>query len=384
MKAELKLKIHNRFDITVTDKATGEVAQTAQAENIILDNMKTLLMTAHGAYGSHIMYGKGTGTLSKTRTTLFNQLGRQSATVTSVDYSTTEACKSERKCVIPLGTHTGEIITEVGLSMASGNATLIVTHALLEDSEGNPVTIGPLTEMQEVTIYATTYASATGTDIDVYIDTTQTRPNMLLAVMLGVAGSTEFMDHSSNLLRLQTNKSPTQNNTNYLWASGAGIGTALQFQITTHDIELMQSRTNKTRFGTTHANYKVWSMVWGRSIHPTYWPICRTVFPNSIFNGYQFTNKAIGTGDGTTTVFNLPWSDIDTTKAYAFKVDGITLTEGTDYTLTNGLDLTSLTFATAPANNTPITGDWWVGYIPKDTDHVIDVQMFFTYSWEGA
>ena len=50
-------------------------------------------------------------------------------------------------------------------------------------------------------------------------------------------------------------------------------------------------------------------------------------------------------------------------------VNDVEQTEGTDYTF-NGL---SVEFGTAPASALPVTADYFCPYIPKDSDHVLDV-----------
>ena len=58
----MESRFHNRFDIEVRDKDTGELKQKGQAENIILDRIYTRLCN-FSSYFSYIHFGQGTGIL---------------------------------------------------------------------------------------------------------------------------------------------------------------------------------------------------------------------------------------------------------------------------------------------------------------------------------
>ena len=74
IKANMDCSIHNRFDIEVVDSITGEVKQTAQAENVILNQLWTRLLSPN-AYFNYIFIGTGNGTPSAPDTALFTHLG---------------------------------------------------------------------------------------------------------------------------------------------------------------------------------------------------------------------------------------------------------------------------------------------------------------------
>ena len=70
----IDLRARNKFEFELRDGATGELKQTAVAYNIIVDNFFTYIMK--GAYTPiHSMdIGTGTGTISATRSSLFNRV----------------------------------------------------------------------------------------------------------------------------------------------------------------------------------------------------------------------------------------------------------------------------------------------------------------------
>ena len=371
-------KIRNRFDFVVEDVKTGEVVQRAKAENTVLNNMVTFLQsTASGQYGVNIIYGTGTGTLDKTRTTLFARLGSILASGLTATYNVPPVESfSTRNIVIPPDTHTGQTLTEVGLSYWD-NSTSIVTHALLEDSEGNPISIGPLTDTQQVTIYSTVYATYTTADAGV-LPVIPSNGNRLIGAMLGVSAPNQINTNATRRLYASSDKTATDQTTNYM-SSLSGLGYEdINTWFGNHDLGTKTSQTSRIRFGAAKANGRVWSMYLGQynASVASRMTLLRILFPNALYSGHQFVGKAIGTGDGVTTEFSLPWSDINEIKAKTWYINGVaTAATVTENTTTS----TKIQFASAPANSAPITGDWWVDYIPKDSVHVIDVTFTVVY-----
>lgn len=155
------MKIHNKFEFVVTDIATGESKQVAKAENIVLDRYysEALSLIASTSTSTTRLYdgisvGRGTGTLDPSRTTLFDLIGRRAITVEEFVIGVPMSYRTV-KINIPANTYVGETITEVGLA-GPGTSSNVVTHALLKDSEGNPISLVK-TDTMVVDIYATLY-----------------------------------------------------------------------------------------------------------------------------------------------------------------------------------------------------------------------------------
>ena len=383
MNIDVGIKIHNRFDIEVKDIRTGEIVQKAQAENIVLNNMYSYLCSNVNnkvAINEYIHFGKGTGIISPLRTSLFNRLsGNQSTIVETVINSPPTASYCKKKIVITSSEQVGETITEVGIH--SANSTSVYTHALLKDSEGNQISIGPKTETQEITIYSTVYATVSlpdGCSLSLYTYSSKIL-NSLLKLLLGYETSSlsAINTNSQMQLRVSTDKNATNPTTYY-----SDYISQLYVSFTTHDIPNKKSSTGRVRFDSSVGNGKIWSIaIMGTNFQRD--GLMRILFPNTLWQGYNFIGKSIGVGDGSTKKFNLPWSDINTTKEYKIYIDGALKTKNVDYTLANEVEETSVTFADAPASGLAITGDWWVDYIPKDSDHVLDITLTITYG-EGA
>lgn len=151
MKAEIKPKFHNRFDIVVTNILTGEVEIRGQAENMVLDRIYTRLVTL-SSYFDQIVFGIGSGTMDPTRTTLFNRVGNKACTTVELirAFPVSKWTKSIR---LEATEYNGNILTEVGISETTTN---INTHAMITDAEGNQLTIEK-TPVRIIDIYATVF-----------------------------------------------------------------------------------------------------------------------------------------------------------------------------------------------------------------------------------
>lgn len=162
-KLSVNVGLHNRFDIEVRDAATGELRQRARAFNVICDTLwDRLLYQSTGTdpywairrYSTHILFGSGSGTPAASDTALFTQIGYRSISeaVTHTDVLNGSAYV-QTSVTLQAGDNVGDTLTEVGIGY---DTTHCVTHAMLEDMNGNPISIEK-TATDVITIYATIY-----------------------------------------------------------------------------------------------------------------------------------------------------------------------------------------------------------------------------------
>lgn len=160
---DINTSIHNRFDIEVIDSRTGKVRQRAQAENIILDQLWTILL-APASYFKYIHYGSGTVTPTASDTSLTEFIGcklcngyrtyydtddgnRIYGSDGSESYWLTTDIDSEKKVAsarmhiqLDENTAVGKSISEIGIAYSSVENSLC-TKALLKDMNGNSLII---------------------------------------------------------------------------------------------------------------------------------------------------------------------------------------------------------------------------------------------------
>lgn len=155
----LMARLHNRWDVEVVDAATGEVKQRAQGFNVILDRWWTEIASGNQT-PSWIQYGRGTGTPAASDTGLFSRISYVNASGSRDDSTLSQGFISWKySAQLAPNVAVGETITEVGLSYSTGGSTT-VTHAILTDMNGNPISITK-TATDIVNIYATVFLHLT-------------------------------------------------------------------------------------------------------------------------------------------------------------------------------------------------------------------------------
>ncbi len=329
MKINAGCGIRNTFTIHVDDIKTGEHREY-KAHNIILNSMWDRL-TAFSPYFVNIHYGQGdTEFNNPARTTLNSFLGTKAATSVSrvEDYPTSQWRK---RIVLQPDEEVGKTIKEVGIAYGS-TASCLLTHAPIQDSEGNSIQLGPKLDTEIYTIYADIFVSLWG-DYGAYF-----YANGLLNYLLGSASmATDQIAVGFHPDDTLTKSSTRTRNASEKWVQG------------------------KVRFEAADYNKDIRFLHWvnmGMQIElprPGVWP------------GAARTGVILGVGDGETTTFAIPnWEPKDVT----IYVDDVAQTEGVDW----DFDIFgNVEFDIAPASALPVTADYFCPYIPKDSDHVLDV-----------
>lgn len=386
MDIKVGAKIHNRFDIEVVDITTGEVVQKGMAENIVLNNMYNLLCSNDGTMiNKNIAYGRGTGTISASRTTLFNKIDSKVAEVIETKINPKGTPSYCKKVITILPTESiGDTLTEIGVE--GGVPLGLRTHALIKDAEGNPISIGPKTDLQQIFIYSTVYAEVTLPDfVDLIVFGGS---NELLSRMIG---NRDTILHTntvgSNYIQLAlSTRGDVTDSTNIDYSATDNAFFTSVYKVSPFGIYSIGARTSKTprvRFESADANQVrgIRSMLLKANHHSgtNNNVFLRATFPNSWFEGYHFTNKNIGVGDGVTQKFVLHRPYLNEFKEYKFYIDGVLQIKDADYILSNAVEETSITFINPPIIKNQITGDWWVDYIPKDGTMILDFTLTITY-----
>lgn len=319
MKIQEKAVLHNRFDIKVVDAKTGKVKQKAVGYNVILNNYFTsrLLDTPHYKTSNLLTYiaiGTGTGKPVITGTELFKYLTRKEVTTLETVYGyptsyTTKQIKLEAtEC-------NGKNITEVGFqAVRSGNFSdnyYQMTHAMLQDSEGNQIAIAK-TDTDVVYINATFYVTCTPSGFGTNGIYPAPEKNYLIRWLL--TGSTDgYLKFSRYPLTFSSDmESKFQGSKSYSFTSGVGNATTYQY-----DLPVIT-------FFDSECNNRIVK-------HLGIAGVGAFTFPNhEVFPPYQVNQLIIGEGDGQTTAFNIKAPLIQAKTARVF-LDGEEQIEGTDF-----------------------------------------------------
>jgi len=295
MEIEQGIKIHNRFDIEVRDSITGELKQTAQAENILLDSIYTRLCGG-STYFDYIHFGTGIGTPVATRTSLFTHLG----TKTAVDEELVKAIPLsswKRKIVLAPEEYIGETITEVGIAWGS-TASYLMTHAMIKDAEGNPISITK-TDTDVVTIYATVYVTFSTAIPELRwlgLPDSNRLINYLIGGSSAPSGSFGLLPIPSAYARLGSTPNAT-------WTS---------------DVANKKRKTNIPRFDINTAN--------GNALALDFTDLFELSFPaTGIHTGRAYANVPLGVGNGAEDTFALPSQNL-ISGTLVVKVNGVETT----------------------------------------------------------
>jgi hypothetical protein len=333
-KIKPKLKIHNEFDVAVRESTTGEIVKRAKAYNIALDAQVRAYVRAveesdDNSYTSGVcrMYvGRGSGVPSAIDTALFSEIASYEVVelgdTVSFALSTTEV-----KITIGETSLVGETITELGLGLSKRSSTTsasyctMISHAMLEDSEGNPISIGPKTDTQIIEITAKLYVEMTTT--------------------LGC----DFVWHKRNIYNAMfLPKSYAHNLLEGLVEFYPGLSRKLCSLSRVDDVYSMVA----SRLLSTEGNVETNSI---QAINIESLGFIR--FPNTTyFPAMTFTDDVIGAGDAATKCFDFV-SGFYVPGTVTVKVDGVLQTEGVDYKLQQGNQKTNL-FCNALKRYVPI------------------------------
>lgn len=324
--------IHNKFDITIEDVLTGE-KQSLTTYNIILDSFFNSFSLGYNYFKS-IGIGTGTGTLSVTRTTLFNPLDNLTTTLKSYSLAYPSSYKV-LEAKLETTDYNGSVITEVGISKYYPSLG-IVTHALLKDNEGNPISITK-TDTMVVYIQATVYCTITNSGLgDNGIYALPSEAYSLPKLILGLA------DANFNTLYMVSGYDQELESvgdiSNFAYASVSIGGFTYKYanNILTITIPV-------TTFNSATGNNGLVRYLGIRGIGAIKFP------DTSVMASYAVTDIVIGSGDGSTTDFNIKCPKI-VENSEVIKVDGVTKVRGVDYTIeyeNNCIDAYSLYHSTS-------------------------------------
>ena len=319
-KCQIQGSIHNRFDVYRKDILTGNEEQIGYGENIVLDAIYARLC-ALSTFFVNIHYGTGTGTLVPTRTSLFAHKGTKAATTTATQRALPTSYWQRSIILLP-SEEVGTTITEVGIAYDS-TASHLMTHSLLLDMNGNPLSITKK-DTDQITIYSTIYSTFSSGNEHIQMCKASGNP-LVLYLTGGSWSSVYFLTGRSNYPNHPTEQP-------YLFSDPVlkQLPSAASW-IT--DVANKRIYTSTQRMETGDSNGHI------REIGLT--NLFRLVLPDpDIYPGLPINGVAVGTGDGLATNFNLPslWVNPVGRKVY---IDGVEATSGIAFSLKRGLNFIS-------------------------------------------
>ena len=218
----------------------------------------------------------------------------------------------------------GATITEVGVAFGATNTNL-VTHAAIKDAEGNPISIGPKTAEQVITIYADIYFELGAFDAMYSGQIRWVQPlanNELLAYLMGGTYPTQ---------QFRVTRAPEFSNGTAPGSHGQSANILVADWI--KDAANKKVATPVRRLGVSVGNGEIRGYGLGSSNTAG---TIRAQYPISgVYTGKRIEGEVLGVADGVKTVFNPLWEMISNSVAAVLCNDGIEINSA-DYIVNYG------------------------------------------------
>lgn len=358
-----QVKLHNRFDFEFYDTKNGETLR-AHAENIVVNSLFTQRLVGSNSWFYYISVGTGTGELSVSRSNLFSLLMHKAVIAVEDVYDTDTTAHSTKRAVFTESEAIG-VWTEVGIYSAN-MLNYLCTHALISDSEGNPISINK-TNTMIVTIYATVYSEALPPLSGSYHESGSW--NVMVGWPLMIASADAIGLYGMKTIDGKIAKSSIVRMRNATW---------------NQDLANYRRYSSPLTFGTTMANRPIRGMAIIRAT-PNEQGYATSysgsaggiILPHPLFLSKDYTSIGIGTGDGATTEYDFPL-DLIIPESETIYLGGVAQARGVDYTIHYGMKSTSTGIWDGPDGGTS-------GYAQGPIDEIVEIpQPSGLYFNDGA
>ena len=138
MNIDANIKFKNNYRLQHIDTITGEILHDLEFHNVVLDQIIDAVTNSTWGYSFGIAIGDGSGTPSASDTQLFHEIKKFTASTGEKKKKDNNTLLFSVSVTIPASTSEVYDISEVGVCFYQDT---LVTHALILDSEGNPITI---------------------------------------------------------------------------------------------------------------------------------------------------------------------------------------------------------------------------------------------------
>lgn len=336
---DIKTKIHNTYDYTL-NHIDGS-SRHYQSTNAITPYFRECILKL--IRPTTLLIGKGTGTVPNATNTLFSYLLGQepSSNIDTIIEKTADRLyyKSTLTFIIGASKYKGPI-TEVGISIGTSSSNQLVSHSLITDSEGVPITINK-TDLETLTIVATLYVDLQFTTEDPLFTINKALANCFV-------GTLSYRGYSiQRALKLRQNTSAWTDFSNVgsdLSASSKAIfttpgGTTEAYNNDTGALVFSKPVARVTNIDNNEANF-------GRGAEAKYVALDFYGFKD-LYSPRPYKKYTLGTGDALTKSFwiGTPRFIKDTEKVY---IDGVLKVRGIDY---NTHDKNALMFPSVAASS---------------------------------
>lgn len=304
MNINASIKFKNNYRLQHIDTITGETLHDLEFHNVVLDQIIDTVVNvqrANAKMGFGIAIGSGSGTPSASDTQLFNEIKRFVGNSGGV---TGKCSKKDNNTLlfsvsvtIPASASEVYDISEVGVCFYVMNTGMkLVTHALILDSEGNPITVKKK-DTDKIILNCEVYITFESEDIEnfdveTFVSNSQRIGTLVMQYRFGATTSLEAervsnAHYNNNYsLDIYTNSSSTYNLPSPNW------------------VRDKNAKTLTVNFGPSRLlEFSMPTYIKGI----TFGNLGTIKLPNeAIFPRYKVSNITVGIGDGETTKFKCP------------------------------------------------------------------------------
>lgn len=331
MEKEIKVGLHNKWEIVVRDKDTGEIKGEYTGHNIILNQFWARFLSIYTTSClSCIHFGSGSAEPVATDTTLTTFLGAKAIASSIYDTSHvyTDGYASVKKTIRLESTEfIGSTISEVGFGYGTG-ASNLMTKCILKDTNGNPLSIVK-GSADVIDIFATFYAYVGKLHSgDFYIQNFTTSAESTYASLGGCLLCNREWSRTTGANFLTTYSSP-RGRTSSDSMSSTSLGGLMLAVTPSHSFDVANKKVTYTmpNIVSSDGNFVggIGSLVF-----------CSDMFiklPTTGFAQPVLTKEVIGTGDGSTKDFNPAFGRIKNNGTFKVYVNDIEVTATADYGL---------------------------------------------------
>ena len=323
MNIDANIKFKNNYRLQHIDTITGEILHDLEFHNVVLDQIiDTVLnnLSSNSKWYFGIAIGNGSGTPSASDTQLFNEIkkfiGRSEGVTGKCSKKDNNTLLFSVSVTIPANASEVYDISEVGVCFKND---ILVTHALILDSEGNPITVEKK-DTDKIILNCELYVTFESEGIENFDISEFAYSSGTLALLHIFGAATSLEAQRASTAYYYHNSTESTNCPSTYMLPGA------------NSVTDKKAKTITMNFGPSRM--PEFSMpTYIRGI--TFGKLGTIKLPNeAIFPRYKVSNITVGIGDGETTKFKCPLNYF-IQESETIRVGAEEKIRNTDYTIDN-------------------------------------------------
>lgn len=289
MNIDANIKFKNNYRLQHIDTITGEILHDLEFHNVVLDQIiDTVVDSVRDGYYYGIAIGDGSGIPSASDTQLFHEIKKFYPVAGKCSKKNDNTLLFSVSVTIPANASEVYDISEVGVCFLNGT---LVTHALILDSEGNPIIVKKK-DTDKIILNCELYVTFESEGIENFDISEFAYSSGTLALLYIFGATTSLEAQRASTAYYHNNSTSSTNCPSTYQLAGANWVTD------------KNAKTITMNFGPSRLpEYSMPAYIRGI----TFGKLGTIKLPNeAIFPRYKVSNITVGIGDGETTKFKCP------------------------------------------------------------------------------